>query len=52
MRTWLVVNRRCGFRGAILFNAFSNAAMLVARSRTREICQAKMAWHDRICQSL
>jgi hypothetical protein len=48
----LVVNRRCGFRGAILFNAFSNAAMLVARSRTREICQEKTARHDWVCPSL
>jgi hypothetical protein len=47
----LVVNRRCGFRSARIFNATPTAALLVARSRTCRICWEIAARLDRVCQS-
>jgi len=46
MRTWLAVNRRCGFRSARIFRALFDAAILDALSRNFRLHQDKMAMRN------
>ena len=52
MRALLVVNRRCGFRSARIFNAALDAAILDASSRDFTVNRDKMLLRNRLCHTV